>query len=583
MGREALCVFANGAPGTPDERDGEMLERSNKRPRVEVSRLATWGEPVGAPLVPRPSSNAMGTPMAIQNVVERHLGLPLSARAEDSESSLGRMDIKGARSRYIGLGDRLALLDHVSGPSPLLVNIADFYQFSDEKNFIIGTFKDPNLSGLVQEMSGYQKTFNPKRKQPGQTAEDRQSMILEMLHLLPEDSVIDVLVHRYVSDLENVLRVLHIPTFIKQCDEVKNLRRSGTSTLPPHLPEAIVAQLLAVVVITSRLNDSNDVVSAPIRISEDQITTSIYLLQKWLDTTKGKQRINLPVLRAQTLLLIARSANSTSMPELWNYSGILVRVAMIMGLHRDPEQLVEMSKFEKEQRRKIWRTIVELDLQFSLATGMSPAVLSSDFNSMNLVHVDDYDLTEDMVEYPQPKSENIWTDALPQIVLGLSIKERLDAAHILAREIDLERDAHKIVVRAKNLEKLLHSLQKALPTPPKGRSRVFPNIMLDIYLRRPSHALYRTVALSSIASRFPEARKGALRSSVAILSHIDALDPTVADLDTIKSRNYLNLFHILCRNEVVQSALFLCYEIRSYSLPRDPAMAERGFGEYRTR
>ncbi|KAH8657182.1 hypothetical protein BGZ60DRAFT_417007 [Tricladium varicosporioides] len=501
--------------------------------------------------------------MAIHNVVERVPPQVQEAPMTDAgmrNEGVGRMHIRENGSRYIGLGDRLALLDH----------------FSDEKDFIISSVRDPSLSGMLSEMSGYQKMFNPKRKPPGSTTEERKSMLDQMLHLLPEDSVIDLLVQRYTADLENVLRVVHIPTFLRECEEIKRFRQSQAPNLPAHVPEAAIAQLLAISVITSRLNDSTETESATTRLSEEQIFTSINVILVWLESTKGKQRINLPMIRAQTLLLIARSLNSSiySTPELWKDSGIVIRIAMIMGLHRDPEHILEMSKFEKEQRRKIWRTIVELDLQFSLATGMPPAILSTDFNSNNLIHVNDHDLTEDMTEYPLPKSQDTWTDALPQIILGLSIKERLDAANMLAREIDLERDAHEIIVRAKTLEKAVHSLQNSLPTPPKGRSKIFPNIMLDVYLRRPSHALYRTVALSPYATRFPEARKGALRSSVAILSHLDALDPTVADLDTIKSKNYLNLFHVLCKNEIVQSALFLCYEIRSYNLPRD-----RQYGE----
>jgi hypothetical protein len=86
--------------------------------------------------------------------------------------------------------------------------------------------------------------------------------------------------------------------------------------------------------------------------------------------------------------------------------------------------------------------------------------------------------------------------------------------------------------------------------------------MLDLFIRRPSLAIYRTVALSPQRNSYPEARKGAIRSSTELLSHLDVLDPTVADLNVIKDRDLLNLFYVLCKNDIIQSAHFLCYEIQ---------------------
>lgn len=243
-------------------------------------------------------------------------------------------------------------------------------------------------------------------------------------------------------------------------------------------------------------------------------------------------------------------------------------MAMIIGLHRDPEDLLEMSIFEKIQRRKLWQTIVELDLQFSLAAGLPPAIQSSDFYLVDgLDNVDDQDITEDMTDYPLSHPSNQYTDSLPQIILARSMRKRLDIANVLSRNVNLERDAGQFIALAKNLESEVHfHLQIVLPQRTR-RHTLFASLMLDVFVRRFSLALYRTVAMSEQGSRFPEARRGALRSSVAILSHLDALDPTVADLGDIKSKDYLNLFHLICKDDIAQSSLLVCYEIRSFNSP----------------
>jgi hypothetical protein len=444
----------------------------------------------------------------------------------------------------------------------------------------MSSFTDSTMMPIVNDLSVYQKAFHPKAKPSGCSVDDRSAMVAEMLNALPESTTLEALKERYVTNMENVLRVVHIPTFRRQCADIQSMQNSPSMPLPPHIPESVLAQLLAVSTIATRLSDLNDINSTVQQFSEEQIAKCLTLVRKWLDGLKGKERLTIDSLRVETLLLIARSANMVSLPELWKDSGSLVRVAMAIGLHRDPESSPDLTPFAKEQRRKLWQTIVELDMRFSLAHGMPVAVQSSDFNSRTLLHVDDDELTEDMLHYPKEKPIEAWSDALPQILLGLAMKPRLDATNMLARDIDFNRDVERLLFLAKELEMRLRSIQATLPKQSRMKQRLFSDIMVDVYLRRPSLGLYQIVALSDQASRYPEARKGVLRNSVAILSHLDALDPAIADMDTIKSNDYLNFFHILFRDDIIRSALLLCYEIRAFNLPTitsppvDPALME---------
>jgi Fungal specific transcription factor domain len=421
---------------------------------------------------------------------------------------------------------------------------------------LIASFQDPEVLFTTTKIVAYHKALSPKQKSVGTQSANPDTMFAEMLAALPDDSTIDILTTRYVSNLENALRAVHIPKFMKSCGEIKMIRQNPNLRLPTYSTGAAIPQLMAVMAIASRLSDSNELGLQ--QLPEALISQYLEMIKRWLERLKGKHRITLEVIRTETLLLIAK---------LWKDSGSLIRVAMVMGLHRDPEDLVGMSHFEKEQRRKIWQTIVELDLQLSLVIGLPPAIQSSDFNSATLINIDDYDLAEDMKEYPVPQSPSVWTDALPQIILARSIRQRLDVANILARHINIESDAAELVKIAQSLEKEHQALQSMLPPRTKPQHTLFSNLLVDVFIRRFCLTLYRTVALSEQGRRYPDARKGALRGSVGILSHLDALDPAIADLDTIKSKNYLNLFHILCKNDINQAALLLCYEIRSFNSP----------------
>lgn len=393
-----------------------------------------------------------------------------------------------------------------------------------------------------------------------------------MLKCLPREYSWDVLFSA-MPYWESLTRILHLPSFRRECDEIFKALRAGIDTLPPSVRESLVPQLLAMLALSARLAmamkyPQND------RISEGQIGIYAIPIQQWMNDLNSKERLNIYSLQTRTLLLLVRQSNNASPSALWKESGDLVRSAMIIGLHLEPEEYAEFSLFQREQRRKLWRTIVELDIQFSLAASMPTALRVSDLRLRELKNVDDLDLVEEMIEYPADKGQHIWIDAIAQIVLGPSLRERLDAVNRIGGNVNLNADASFLLQRAADLERSLQTL----PIPAqsdlafgsindRAPGRYFANIMLDVFIRRPSLSIYRAIALSPQRSRYPEARKAAIRSSMALLSHLDALDPAVADLNVIKDRDLLNLFHVLCKNDIMQSAHFLCFEIQQFSQP----------------
>jgi hypothetical protein len=427
------------------------------------------------------------------------------------------------------------------------------------------------MCGVIQELAAYQNAFQPKNKLRHVIPQDRDELMVEMMKALPSSFLFGILQARYIQNWETIWRVLHIVTFMKECDQVSPVIESGTLTLPPHIHDRVIPQILAIISTASRLNDPNERGSATERISDDQITKNLEMVKAWLDSQHGKALVNFPTLQTRTLLLLARQANLATPSELWVESGILVRNAMVMGLHQDPEPW-EFSKFDKEARRKLWLTIVELDLQFSLAAGMPSAVNSKMFNTRELLNVDDQDLTPEMTEYPASKLVTSYTDALPQLALSACLALRLQITNLLGSNLNLATSAPHLLRLASELEKHLQSLPPPFRSSTRSGSssnkrlhRLFTSIQLELSIRRPLLALYRAISMSEIGERFPEARKGAVKNGLAVLGNLDALDPAVADLSAVKGKEYLNLFHILHRNSVLQSALILCYEIKLYN------------------
>lgn len=454
------------------------------------------------------------------------------------------------------------------------------FQFEEAKDFIMKSFSCGDTISMMQEMSIFQRLTVRKCTVPESIYSSYRgpALIVEMLKCLPRKYSWD----DHFSAMpywESLTRVLHVPSFRIECNEIFKALGAGIDTLPPSVRGSLVPQLLATLALSARLATAtkcpdNDT------ISEGQIGIYTILIEKWMNDLNSKERLNIYSLQTQTLLLLVHQNNNASPSALWKESGDLVRSAMIMGLHLEPEEYPEFCLFQREQRRKLWRTIVELDIQFSLAASMPTALRVSDFQLRDLINADDTDLAEEMAEYPTDKGHQIWTDAIAQIALGQSLRERLDAVNRLGGNVNLDTDASSLLHIAAELERSSQTLP--IPAPPdpafgsindRAPGRYFANIMLDVFIRRPSLAIYRTIALSAQRSRYPEARKAAIRSSIALLSHLDALDPAVADLNVIRDRDLLNRFHVLCKNDIMQSAHFLCYEIQQFSELDEPQNA----------
>jgi hypothetical protein len=89
----------------------------------------------------------------------------------------------------------------------------------------------------------------------------------------------------------------------------------------------------------------------------------VYAGQSWLSEIPcEKSRLNIAGLQLQCLLLIARQSVAVVGDLVWISTGSLVQRAFSMGLHRDPKYFPSMTVLQAEIRRRLWATIVELNV-----------------------------------------------------------------------------------------------------------------------------------------------------------------------------------------------------------------------------
>ncbi|KAB8067548.1 hypothetical protein BDV29DRAFT_196345 [Aspergillus leporis] len=228
---------------------------------------------------------------------------------------------------------------------------------------------------------------------------------------LPPREVADTLVDNYLRTTEAIYRILHVPTFRRDYEAL------WVSNAEPDLAFLVELKLmLALGAVT--YDDHFSLRTSAIRW--------VYEAQIWVAEPKFKLRLNIQSLQIHLLLLFAQERVGVGGDLTWVSAGALLRRAMYMGLHRDPSFLPRRTAFAAEMRRRLWNTILEVNLQSSLSSGGTPLISLGDFDTAPPGNFDDEQLE---VQDPVPKVG--FTQVSIAIVLRKTFPQRLAVVKFL--------------------------------------------------------------------------------------------------------------------------------------------------------
>ncbi|GJP87937.1 C6 transcription factor [Aspergillus niger] len=386
-----------------------------------------------------------------------------------------------------------------------------------------------------------------RERQEHQRAYQQKSPSLE--EMVPPRQVADELLKLYLTTFETTHRILHIPTFLEQYENFW----AGAQPKEP----SFVAKLLALMAASCCFLNPNTKINGESRVYQ---TAAEWIagVRSWIALTLVSSTIDFNILQIECLLMIARQADANDGDIVWISSGSLIRTAMTMGLHRDPHRFGKMTKFWAEMRRRLWATILELDLQSSLDGGMPPTIDLDEYDCEPPSNLDDSQLTENMVDDPVPKDIGVHTQSTFQVLLLQSLPLRLRIAKAI-NSLKLTISYDEALRLSEELIQFMHFgleiFQKAGSTP-SGTGPSFAQSMLVFLLRRSILVLNRPFALSIIRSpKFSYSRKICLESALEILSHHEppASSQVCPHLGQLSGGTF--------RDEFLHAALTVCVEL----------------------
>jgi hypothetical protein len=248
----------------------------------------------------------------------------------------------------------------------------------------------------------------------------------EVFAALPERSIIDLQVALYFETWETSYRILHEPSFWKEYTAF--WEQKSTDSCP-----ADFAVLLILIVATTKcLTPKDDVFEGDTTFDRQTATNLIETCEAWIGR-QPRKRLTLHFFQLRCLSLLAKRVNCVKLKQDWVSSGDLLRLALASGMHRDPSLLStgRISVFETEMKKRLWVTIMELELQSSFESGLQSSLTALHWDTPVPTNLPDDTFSPDSQELPASRPLEHFTSVSYLIVSRQSIPFRLHLMQLL--------------------------------------------------------------------------------------------------------------------------------------------------------
>ncbi|VUC32720.1 unnamed protein product [Clonostachys rosea] len=228
---------------------------------------------------------------------------------------------------------------------------------------------------------------------------------------IPEKPLADAFLENYFSHFEGWLRVLHVPSF--RSEYIKFWQQRDT------VNQIFVLQLQLCMALGITVHPD-------CLIWKNAANQWIHEGRRWLQDSfeRAKKKPSFEEVQLACLVLIAEAnaSENDQMHQCWVSVGQLVRRSMYLGLHREPRHVLpNPSVIQAEMRRRLWMTVLELNLMLSLQAGQPTLVYPSDYDICPPSNMTDEELTNEPDETRSSEgigsSANKQTRTTPQLAL----------------------------------------------------------------------------------------------------------------------------------------------------------------------
>ncbi|KAI9882927.1 MAG: hypothetical protein M1823_005329 [Watsoniomyces obsoletus] len=191
----------------------------------------------------------------------------------------------------------------------------------------------------------------------------------ELLAALPPRPVVDQIVSRYFNSNDPALHIFHGPTFQK---DYEAHWQHPSSTPMPWLGQLFAIMCQAMQSYHRAGDEPPEYQGRSMQIANAYRNRSVECL-----VLSDFCRPTAPMIETLILHLQAEHARTAEVGT-WIMGGLIIRLALRMGYHRDPGSFTDITPFEGELRRRVWTFVRMVDVLSSFQMGLPSMLRSTD-------------------------------------------------------------------------------------------------------------------------------------------------------------------------------------------------------------
>ncbi|KAK3328135.1 fungal-specific transcription factor domain-containing protein [Cercophora scortea] len=299
---------------------------------------------------------------------------------EDANQQFGRLIIDGtSQSRYVSSGFWSRVNDELDDLKKETGALAD------AESDVSSDHPSPENDSEQTPSDRHAFLFGHNIGSPGPAIED----------LRPLPSQIPFLLTIYSSNVNTILQVVHMPTVVKLVNDIRN-DDSGVT----HANEALLFAIYYAAIISMEDGD----VKKDFGFSKADLSLRFragfeYALAK-------ADFLNVPdLVLVQAFVIFLLLVRLRESPRfVWMMTGLAIRMAQALGLHRDGAKLKYLTPYEIEIRRRVWWTLCVLDVRSSEDQGVDLTISHGMFDTNLPLNINDSDISPETEAQPTERS-----------------------------------------------------------------------------------------------------------------------------------------------------------------------------------
>ncbi|KAH7174395.1 fungal-specific transcription factor domain-containing protein [Fusarium flagelliforme] len=203
----------------------------------------------------------------------------------------------------------------------------------------------------------------------------------------------------------------------------------------PHKSRALLFSICLISVVSLSKDEAKSMLDLQKNEAIQKFTNGLKVALNKVNYLRNYDMATLQALVFYLLSLQGRSNHDA----VWVLSGAVIRIAHKMGLHRDGE-ILGLSPYETEIRRRVWWQIVTLDSMYATTSGIKPTSLLSAADTKMPQNVNDTDFSTEsaMIQPREGGTEMSFLMIIFELIKFISDHQASDFEHLLLGGVGAE-------------------------------------------------------------------------------------------------------------------------------------------------